>query len=555
MRILKLASRSKAMRRNHSILDKPLLKLSENPVDHWTIGDSFEHTFIFGGTGSGKTSGSARALAIAFLRAGFGGLVLCAKPDEASRWEGYARDCGRGASVIRLDASGKFRFNFLDYLMRLPSEQGGGLVDNVVDALMHILESAHGSSDGMGEQSDFWKKSVRELLSNAIAALYHAHGRVTLDELVQLVNSVPISEQQANDPDFKTWSPCFSTMKKLFDDPAIPLPQREATQLVTYFGQTFGQRLDAKTRSNILITLSAEISPFLKGPLHTLFCTDTTVIPEVTHEGVILILDLPTKRFERTGVVAQKLVKYLWQKATERRAVHEKTRPVFLFADEAQFFISSYDREFMSTARSARAAAVYATQNLPSLYSAIGGRNAQDQIDALVGLTQTRIFHASIDSRTNQWAAETIGKAMQRRRSRNWSHSDSSQTSHNTGQSWGTQTGTSRGRNYGSSVNFNFGNGTTSGSYGTSAGQQNGSSESSSEGGNWSSGTSNGHSDSDGGGWSENMDYVIQPGDFANRLRQGGERNGYLVTGILLQANRVFSRTGACWTPVAFKQR
>lgn len=33
----------------------------------------------FGSIGSGKTSGSGQALALAYLRAGFGGLVLCAK--------------------------------------------------------------------------------------------------------------------------------------------------------------------------------------------------------------------------------------------------------------------------------------------------------------------------------------------------------------------------------------------------------------------------------------------------------------------------------------------
>ncbi len=50
-------------------------------------------------------------------------------------------------------------------------------------------------------------------------------------------------------------------MRRLFDNPKVPLPQREANLLVNYFGQTFG-RLDPKTRSNIVITLSSEISPF-----------------------------------------------------------------------------------------------------------------------------------------------------------------------------------------------------------------------------------------------------------------------------------------------------
>ena len=41
--------------------------------DVWRIRDACEGTMIFGGTGSGKTSGSGRTLATSFLAAGFGG--------------------------------------------------------------------------------------------------------------------------------------------------------------------------------------------------------------------------------------------------------------------------------------------------------------------------------------------------------------------------------------------------------------------------------------------------------------------------------------------------
>ena len=558
MRFLNRLKQGTELSGPHAALDAPLLCLSPDHADQWTLRDACEHTLVVGGTGSGKTSASGSALASAFLRAGFGGLVLCAKPEEAERWVKYAHACGRSRSVIRLDISGRHRFNFLDYLMALPPSEGGGLVDNAVNTLLRVLEAAQAggaSPAGQGESPDFWHKAIRELLSHAIGSLFHAYGRITLDELLKLINSAPISEEQARDADFQTWSFCYSTMRRLFEGPKIPLPQREAALLVNYFGQTFG-RLDPKTRSNIVITLSAEISPFLKGPLHTLFCTDTNIIPELTHEGVVLVLDLPIKRFEQMGVVAQMLIKYLWQKATERRAVHAGTRPVFLFADEAQLFVSPYDLEFQSTARSALAASVYITQNLPSLYARIGGRNPQDQADAIIGNFQTKIFHANSDHRTNQWAADTIGRAMQRRFNRNWSESESAQTSSNQNRNWGVQDGESRGRNWGSSGGGSYSDsGHYSGSFSVSSGRQTGTSKSRSRGGGWSHGESSGRSDSEGGGWSEQMDYVIQPADFANRLRQGGPRNDFIVTGILLQANRVFSRTGTCWTPVAFQQQ
>ncbi len=71
-------------------LDRPLFYLS--PQDPWTIRDACEGVQIFGAIGSGKTSGSGAAIAKAFLQAGFGGLVLCAKPEERLLWERYARD-------------------------------------------------------------------------------------------------------------------------------------------------------------------------------------------------------------------------------------------------------------------------------------------------------------------------------------------------------------------------------------------------------------------------------------------------------------------------------
>ena len=63
-------------------LDAPLLRLSHKDV--FTLRDACQGVHVFGGIGSGKTSGSGKALASAYLRAGFGGLVLCAKPDELS---------------------------------------------------------------------------------------------------------------------------------------------------------------------------------------------------------------------------------------------------------------------------------------------------------------------------------------------------------------------------------------------------------------------------------------------------------------------------------------
>ena len=73
-------------------LDETLLFFEKYP---WTIRDSFEGTAILGDMGSGKTTGSGATLAKAFLKAGYGGLVMCKKIDEVDTWVRYARETGR----------------------------------------------------------------------------------------------------------------------------------------------------------------------------------------------------------------------------------------------------------------------------------------------------------------------------------------------------------------------------------------------------------------------------------------------------------------------------
>ena len=160
---------------------------------------------------------------------------------------------------------------------------------------------------------------------------------------------------------------------------------------------------------------------FMRGLLRELFCSELTFGPEDTFNGKIIILNLPVKEFNELGQFAQVLFKFVWQRAVERRippgidrARSQATiRPVFLWADESQFFVNSYDALFQSTARSSRACTVYLTQNLPSYFSAFGGQNSRSDAESFLGNLQTKIFHANGDPTTNNWSAESIGKTRQ----------------------------------------------------------------------------------------------------------------------------------------------
>jgi hypothetical protein len=87
-----------------------------------------------------------------------------------------------------------------------------------------------------------------------------------------------------------------------------------------------------------------------------------------------------------------------------------------LWADESQFFYTSNDREFQSTARSSRACTVYLTQNLPNYFAALGGgESSRVETEAFLGNLQTKIFHANSDHTSNEWASNLISRSYQYR--------------------------------------------------------------------------------------------------------------------------------------------
>ena len=62
----------------------------------FTIADALTGVAVFGATGSGKTSGTGKHLALGYLgsAAEMGGIVLCAKKDEARQWQQWACEDG-----------------------------------------------------------------------------------------------------------------------------------------------------------------------------------------------------------------------------------------------------------------------------------------------------------------------------------------------------------------------------------------------------------------------------------------------------------------------------
>ena len=257
-------------------------------------------------------------------------------------------------------------------------------------------------------------------------------------------------------------------------------------------------------------------------------------ISELSFHGAIILLNMPALTLNEDGIIGQQLFKTMWQRAVLARNALEgaqQARPVFLWADEAQYFINSYDAEFLSTGRGSLACPVFLPQSLPTYYASMGGEHPRERVQHLLGNFATKIWHSNACPETNRWAADTMGQMVKQRA--NYSEGEGSSTNYGMNMGEGTNSGTQHG--YG-------------GSYSSGRGMQPGSSSSS-----WNSGRSQGESDNWGRnrgegtssnvsqGYSEQVGYILEPGEFGRMLKTGGPANGNRVSAIWYQAGRRFS--------------
>ncbi len=405
--------------------DEALLELgvddgkNKRPENFWCLNDAFQGVQVFGGTGSGKSSGSGQAIARAFLEANLGGLVLTAKTDELFTWQEYARASGRETDLLIIDETAKYRFNFLSYELKRKGT-GAGHTENIVNLFASVLEASERKHGQGGGNDTYWQRTLKQLLRNAVDLAVIAADDLDLPSLYRIITSAPRSAAEAIDPKWQAESACY-TLIEVAEGNARTRNRESDFELTRDYWLKEFPSLANETRSVIVSTFTSMADCFLRGMLRSLFCTDTNFRPEDTFDGKIIILNLPVKEHNELGQFAQVLFKYVWQRAVERRIppridrtqAEATIRPVFLWADESQFFVNSYDALFQSTARSSRACTVYLTQNLPSYFAVFGGANSRAEVEAFVGNMVTKIFHANGDPTTNNWAADSIGRTRQ----------------------------------------------------------------------------------------------------------------------------------------------
>lgn len=431
-------------------LDTPILEFpGEGKESNFTVRSSLSHVCTFGGTGSGKTSSVGRFFSHKFLQLQYGGLVLTSKDDEKDLWIEYATKANRLQDLIIVEPGGKHFFNIFSYLCHSNRPAGITITSNIVDTLKTVIESSQEKS-GHGSDDTFWANALTMLLNNTLDLDMLATDSLNVQDLYNIVMTAPKKEDGATDKSRtdnfyfffdkvqeKVARQIEAFKRKLSKEAITYFQQNEAAfenailknlpdalllrQLHNFFIESY-KNLSEKTKSIVEFTFSGFLFSLLKEPVYSLFCESaSTFTPESCFDGKIVILNIPTKLYQKTGRDVQVMIKYIFQKAWEQRNLKENDRPLFIYADEAHEFIHEGDKAFQAACRSKRIAVFYLTQNLAGFYSCMGGAKADYNVKALLGTFSSKIFLANVDVDTNIFSSDLIGSAYQK--DKQWSSS------------------------------------------------------------------------------------------------------------------------------------
>ena len=395
-----------------NILDEVILNIEGNL---WTVRDACTGVMVFGMTGSGKSSGPLHKIANKFLTLNFGGVVFCAKPDECDTWIKYAKEAHREDDLLFLS---KLTFNYLDHESRR-SGRGGGQIENLVNLYLEIVNMGKDKRNSGGGNDEYWNNAVKQLLRNTMTILQMAGESINIENIYRMVISAP----SANGNTAEESSYCTDLMALSIPEHLRQTPEFEIAR--TFFLEEFAH-LDERTRSNTVSSFSVTADSVQRGELARCFSApeSTLHLEDIYRNHKILIVDYDQKSWGRMGQYAAGIIKYCFEMMIERREdiSNNDAPPVFLWADECQFFSLDYDQKFQTTARSSRTLTVYATQNLGNLYDGYG----KEKASSLLGNLGTKFFCQNGEFETNEWASKSIGQEIILRKNKTFGDSKSS---------------------------------------------------------------------------------------------------------------------------------
>lgn len=414
---------------NHISDDKnslyyPVIKLTENKQDWILFEDLCRGNLVLGGTGAGKTSAWGKYYLHNMMKTGAGGLVLTVKRDEVELVKRIAKQTGRIDDLVEFTLNSGHTFNFLEYTLEKAKESGSPTyVNRLLKLFNNVVSMQAGSSEGSDSKDAFWIDAMEELLSHTIRTLIYANSQVSLESIYDIVSTLPEGKENWDkydkDDSNETESAFFIEFLKAENNIATikmkPTKNEEEIRMVrgwkiisNYFRKRLNQ-YDIKTKATFVQMFSGMANKLMEDGIREAFSTGkSNITPDMTFDGKIIIMNIPYLEEGENARLCQVIFKYCWQKEVEKRITSGADPFVFLYCDEAQYFVTKNDPQFMSTARSAKVCVCYMTQNINGLarYLSFNRMN----LNSFLGNFQLQVFHQNGDHDTNDYASKLIGR-------------------------------------------------------------------------------------------------------------------------------------------------
>jgi type IV secretory pathway TraG/TraD family ATPase VirD4 len=328
--------------------------------------------------------------------------------------EQILREEGAADSVIIFGPGRKWRFNFLQYILKRP-----GIIGSRTEQIVNVLTTAseianRNQKTGGGGDAIFFEQTNKRVIRNAVDICVMTQRTMSMSLLNDLITSAPRTDEEVQDTNWQQTSACYQLITEGDNKKKSAVEQNDFDTSCKFFLREFCN-FPPETRGSVLATWGAMADPLLRGQMLELFGGETNFIPDLSFEGVTIITDFPVKTYGAAGVMAQGIFKYLWELAAAQRDVSVNARAAYFFCDEFTELVHETDADFFATtARGARICSVVITQTISGYYAALGGEAGRHRTEQMLGALNTKIFHAN-SGETNRYASGLFAKDWQTR--------------------------------------------------------------------------------------------------------------------------------------------
>jgi len=363
-------------------------------------------------TRASSSLGPPSLVALSFLNAGFGGLVLTVKSDETEHWTEYARQTGRAKDLIIFNA-GRLSFDPLAYTWNIPGRSAAH-IETIVELFTTLMAVGKVYQPSSGER--YFEQAVEELMRAVLIVLSNAGEPISITAIHKVVCSPPVEREQVDAQAWQESSECSRVISKLRERRTnfTPTQWDDLDIAIVYLLEKWPS-LDPRTRSNVESTWSGMASKFTYSPFREMFCSGRVdFTPEqTTHERKIVIVDMPILEYGReTARLCQVLVKIIFQRAWLRHQYKLGCcHGAFLFQDEFALLMHRHEAQFHMVCRSSGIAPICITPNILNIAAEeFGEQTPGSKTLGFLGLLSVKIFNANNETQTNEYAANQIGR-------------------------------------------------------------------------------------------------------------------------------------------------